>query len=75
MSQRYSEIHVPVVIVTGDTDKVVGPQENAYRLKTAISQSQLIELKHAGHEIPQANAENIRDALKLLPSTANAGGR
>ena len=75
ISQRYSEIHVPVVIVTGDTDKVVGPQENAYRLKAAISQSQLIELKHTGHEIPQANPESIRDALKLLPSTANASGR
>jgi pimeloyl-ACP methyl ester carboxylesterase len=75
LSHRYSEIHVPVVIVTGDTDRVVGPQANAYRLKAAISQSQLVELKHAGHEIPQTDPESIRGALKLLPATSNARGR
>ena len=75
ISPRYSEIHLPVVIVTGDTDKVVGPQANAYRLKAAISQAQLVELKHTGHEIPQTDPESIRKALKLLPSTTNVQGR
>jgi pimeloyl-ACP methyl ester carboxylesterase len=75
ISQRYSEIHMPVVIVTGDTDKVVGPQANAYRLKAAISQSQLVELKHTGHEIPQTDSESILKALNLLPSATNARGR
>jgi pimeloyl-ACP methyl ester carboxylesterase len=72
LSSRYSEIHVPVIIVTGDSDKIVSPHENAYRLKAAISQSQLMELKHTGHEIPQTDPQSIRDALALISSsTAN----
>ena len=72
ISKRYPEIHVPVVIVTGDTDRVVPPQANAYRLKADISQSQLIELKNMGHEIPQTDPQSIRQALSLLSATADA---
>jgi len=72
LSRRYSEIHVPVIIVTGDSDRVVSPPENAYRLYASISQSQLVELKHTGHEIPQTDPQSIRDALALISSsTAN----
>lgn len=73
LSKRYSEIHVPVIIVTGDTDKIVSPQANAYRLKGAISQSKLVELKHTGHEIPQTDPQSIRTALALI-STSTAQG-
>ena len=66
MSKRYSDINVPVVIVTGDQDKIVSPKENAYRLQAAISQSQLIELKYTGHEIPQTHPESIYAALRLI---------
>jgi hypothetical protein len=41
-------------------------KENAYRLQAAISQSQLIELKYTGHEIPQTHPESIYAALKLI---------
>lgn len=66
ISKRYSEIHVPLVIVTGDSDQVVPAQANAYRLKAEISQSQLVELKHAGHQIPQTEPQSIRNALTLI---------
>ena len=73
LSKRYSEIQVPVAIVTGDADKVVPPEENAYRLKAAIPQAQLIELKRVGHEIPQTHPEIVSAAMKLvlLPSAAS----
>ena len=66
MSARYSDINIPVVIVTGDEDRIVSPKENAYRLRAAISQSQLIELKYTGHEIPQTHPESIYAALRLI---------
>ena len=72
LSQRYSEIRVPVVIVTGDADKVTPPKGNAYPLKAAISQSQLLELKNTGHEIPLIQPQSIRDALALVSSSAQA---
>ena len=72
MSKRYSEINIPVVIVTGDEDKIVSPKENAYRLQAAIPRSQLIELKDTGHEIPQTHPESIYAALTLIsPSSAS----
>jgi pimeloyl-ACP methyl ester carboxylesterase len=69
LSKRYSEIHLPVIIVVGDSDKIVSPQENAYRLKAAISRSQLVELKHTGHEIPQTDPQSICDALAMISSS------
>jgi pimeloyl-ACP methyl ester carboxylesterase len=59
MSKRYSEINIPVVILSGDEDRIVSPRENAYRLHAAIPQSQLIGLKDTGHEIPLTHPESI----------------
>ncbi len=64
LSHRYSEIKVPVVIVTGDKDKVVIPKDNAYRLKSTLARANLIEVKDAGHEIPQTHPETIYAAIK-----------
>ena len=66
MSQRYSEIRVPVVIVTGDKDKIVSANENAYRLHSKVAGSQLIELKNTGHEIPQTHPESIYSSVSLI---------
>jgi len=68
LSKRYSEISIPVVILTGDHDQIVSPRENAYRLKDSIANSQLIELKDTGHEIPQTHPESISSALSLISS-------
>ena len=68
MSQRYSEINIPVVIVTGDKDKIVSPAQNARALHAAIPNSRLIELKDTGHEIPQTHPESIEMALDMISS-------
>lgn len=70
VSKHYSEISIPVVIVTGDHDKIVSAKHNAFRLETSISQSQLIELKNTGHQVPQTHPESIYNALSLLPNTS-----
>src|SRR5262249_15161933 len=70
LSKHYSEIHIPVVIVTGAHDKVVPPGQNAYRLNAVIPRSQLIELKDTGHEIPQTHPESINRALTMIPASA-----
>jgi pimeloyl-ACP methyl ester carboxylesterase len=57
---------VPVVIVTGDKDKVVSPKDNAYRLKNTLASADLIEVKDAGHEIPQTHPEIIYAAIKKV---------
>lgn len=70
LSKHYSEISVPVVIVTGDQDKVVSAQANAFRLKATISRAQLIELKNTGHQVPQTHPESISNALSLISNTS-----
>jgi pimeloyl-ACP methyl ester carboxylesterase len=70
VSRHYSEISIPVVIVTGDHDKVVSAKQNAYRLKTKITHSQLIELKNTGHQVPQTHPESILNAVTLIASSS-----
>lgn len=65
ISKHYTDIRIPVVIVTGDHDKVVSANHNAYRLKRSIARSQLIELKNTGHQVPQTHPESIYNALSL----------
>jgi len=69
-SKSYPNIRLPVVIVTGDHDKVVSAKDNAYRLKTSIAQSQLIELKNTGHQVPQTHPESIYKAVTLTSKTS-----
>jgi pimeloyl-ACP methyl ester carboxylesterase len=71
-SKQYSEINVPVVIITGDRDQIVSPIENAYRLKDSIANSRLIELRNTGHEIPLTQPESISSALSLIRSPVAA---
>jgi pimeloyl-ACP methyl ester carboxylesterase len=66
MSKRYPEINIPIVIVTGDKDKIVSRDQNAYALHAAIPTSRLIEIKDTGHEIPQTRPESIDTALRLI---------
>ena len=71
VSKHYGEIRIPVVIVTGDHDKVVSAKQNAYRLKTLIANSQLIELKNTGHEVPQTHPESIVSAVTLISNSSS----
>ena len=72
MCKRYQEIKIPVVIVTGDKDQIVSPYQNARPLHAAIPNSQLIELKDTGHEIPQTNPESIDTALSMITHSCAA---
>jgi len=73
INKHYSEIRIPVVIVTGDHDKVVSAKHNAYRLKAAIAHAQLIELKNTGHQVPQTHPESIHNALTIISHSAALG--
>jgi len=75
MKNRYAHISVPVVIVTGDSDQIVSPIQNAYELHATIPQSQLIEIKNTGHEIPLTHPESLATALDLISVASETGKR
>ncbi|XP_051143069.1 uncharacterized protein LOC127259640 isoform X2 [Andrographis paniculata] len=51
ITERLNEISCPVLIVTGDTDRIV-PAWNSQRLSQAIPGSSFVEIKKCGH-LPQ----------------------
>jgi len=66
LSRRYSEIQVPTIIITGDSDRLVNPEKHAYPLHDVISQSRLIVLPETGHMLPHTRPEAVLDAVQIL---------
>lgn len=66
LSERYGEIRVPVVMVTGDSDLLVNPEEQASRLHRSIRESKLICLEGVGHQIPQTRPEVVIEAIEMI---------
>lgn len=60
---RYSEIRVPVAIVTGDSDLIVPANENAHRLYEALLHAELIVLEKTGHQIPFTRPDAVVEAI------------
>jgi pimeloyl-ACP methyl ester carboxylesterase len=63
LAPRYSEIRVPVAIVTGDSDLIVPAEENAHRLYEALPHAELIVLEKTGHQIPFTRPDAVIDAI------------
>lgn len=71
LSPGYSKIAVRVIIVTGDSDRAVSVQQNAFDLHQAIASSELIVIPHAGHQIPAVHPEAVRQAVDLAASDSH----
>jgi pimeloyl-ACP methyl ester carboxylesterase len=63
ISPRYSDIRVPVVIVTGDSDLIVPAKENSYRLYEELPHAELVVLEKTGHQIPFTRPDAVVDAI------------
>ena len=63
LSPQYQKIHAPVIIVTGDSDLTISPQQNAFNLHKAIANSELVVIPHAGHQIPEMHPEAVLRAV------------
>jgi pimeloyl-ACP methyl ester carboxylesterase len=70
LSQHYSAIKLPVVIVTGSNDRLLDPKEHAYPLQQAIENSRLIVLPETGHQLPQTQPDAVVSAVDLAWSAA-----
>lgn len=72
ISSQYSNIKVPVVIVTGDQDKLVHPKDQSYRLHQAIPHSKLIVVRNAGHELQFTRPQAVMQAIDIAAQQALA---
>jgi pimeloyl-ACP methyl ester carboxylesterase len=66
LSEHYRDIEIPVVIVTGAGDRLLAPEEHAYRLHKTIKDSKLIVLPETGHQVPQTRPEAVVSAIDAV---------
>ncbi len=66
LSERYRDIEVPVAIVTGVADRLLDPEEHAYRLHRTIKNSKLIVLPETGHQLPQTRPDAVVSAVDAV---------
>ncbi len=63
LSKQYQEIRLPTVIVTGDSDVLLKPAEQAARLHRSIPGAELICLPKTGHQIPLTHPGSVNHAI------------
>lgn len=64
LSPGYSDLQLPVVIVTGSDDLLVEPKKHAYQLHKTIKGSELVVLPLTGHQLPQTRPDSVIDAIE-----------
>jgi pimeloyl-ACP methyl ester carboxylesterase len=64
MQRRYRELHMPVAIMAGTQDRIVGHRRHAIRLHREIPQSTLQLFPDVGHMVHYAVPEQVVDAIE-----------
>ena len=62
-SQRYDELTLALVLITGTQDKVVFPGNHSHRLAERLAQAQLIEMDGVGHVPHQVRPEEVANLI------------
>ena len=70
-SLRYSDLKVPVEIITGDADLIVPADENAHRLHESLTNSRLTVLQRTGHQVPFTRPDAVVEAIHRVVSAAS----
>jgi pimeloyl-ACP methyl ester carboxylesterase len=63
---RYGNIRVPVVVITGDTDKTVSPAIHSRPFATAVPDAKLIVLPGVGHIVQNAAPELVAREIDAM---------
>jgi pimeloyl-ACP methyl ester carboxylesterase len=66
VSPDYDRIRVPVVIVTGEADRVVPPEQHAYALHQALPHARLVVVPNTGHMVQFSRPEAVMHALAAI---------
>lgn len=74
LSERYQELSLPIALVAGDGDKIVGLHEHALRFHEEVAHSELIIEDGVGHMAHYADPAQIMKAVSRLESSLTPGG-
>jgi pimeloyl-ACP methyl ester carboxylesterase len=73
LSPQFSAIQKPVVIVAGELDALVPPDDHAVRLHDNVAESRLVVLPDVGHQIPHTHPDEVIKAINLAWEMADEG--
>jgi len=63
LSSRYSELRLPVVIMSGAGDRILAPANHSVRLQRELGHADYVELPGVGHMLHHAQPEPILQAI------------
>lgn len=75
LAKRYRELVMPVVIIAGTGDRIVGFARHSLRLHAILPQSQLISVAGAGHMIHHTVPEQVIAAIDLAAACSSKEDR
>ena len=61
---RYPELTVPVLILTGERDRLVDAERNSMTLAREVPDAEVILVPGAGHGLPQARPDAVVAAVR-----------
>ena len=61
---RYQALRTPVVVVTGDRDRLVDHERNSLAFAREVPHSEMILVPGAGHGLPQARPDAVVEAVR-----------
>ncbi|HUF13515.1 MAG TPA: alpha/beta hydrolase [Longimicrobiales bacterium] len=69
---RYGELPVPVIILSGDRDRLVDPRRNSFALASEAPDAEMILVPGAGHGLPQARPDAVVQAIRRAAARREA---
>ncbi len=72
LAARYTQVTVPLVILTGDRDQAVHAQQHAHALHRALPHSELHVVLQTGHELPHLQPSLVLEAIIRCEQIADA---
>lgn len=60
---RYPHLNVPLLVMTGNRDRVVGPKIHAYPLARKVPGARLVKFKNTGHAPHHVHTSSVVDAI------------
>jgi pimeloyl-ACP methyl ester carboxylesterase len=68
-AQRYADINVPTVVISGEIDKTVSPNRHSRPLASAAPNAKLIVLSDVGHMVQNAAPELVISEIEAMIGT------
>jgi len=75
LSNRYGELHLPILIMAGSKDEIVNGERQSSRLHSMLPTSDLVWVEGAGHMVITPHLKQLVDATRAMLNRPNSAER